>query len=236
MSFGLWDTPSGRFRRWGKRGRGYTRAPMFARITVVLLAAALVGTIAWQFTQRLLHPAPTATVAPAGSAVGGASSAPATAAWESQVMDALQDATAQGLAGNITAAEVGVDRSAAIVTAARLQGQAAAPDFFEFGIRGLDQVLRTHPENQRLLEHVTQAKIELAQLRCAQTGATTAGTAIRQAAFRGDQSMGRSRRPRRSGRQGAARDRRPGTCGVGVSAGSRSAECAGRGDGEWELC
>jgi hypothetical protein len=175
MSFRIWDTPSGRFRRWGKRGHGYTRAPKFARVAVVLLAAALVGTIAWQLVQRVLHPVRTAGVVTAGSAAGEGSSAPGIAAWESQVMDALQDATAQGTAGNITAAEVGVDRAAAIVTAARLQEEPAVPDFFDAGIRGLDQVLRTHPDNQRLLEHVTQARIELAQLRCAQTKAATAG-------------------------------------------------------------
>ncbi|MFZ0645904.1 MAG: hypothetical protein WA785_12160 [Candidatus Acidiferrales bacterium] len=175
MTFGIWDAPSGRFRRWGKRGRGYTRAPMFARMAVVLLAAALVGAVAWQGVQKLLHPARTVGVTTAGGSAGEASSTSGTAAWESEVMDALQDATAQGTAGNITAAEVGVDRAAAIVTAARLQELRAAPDFFDVGIRGLDQVLGTHPENQRLLEHVTQARIELAQLRCAQTGAATAG-------------------------------------------------------------
>lgn len=175
MSFGLWDTPSGRFRRWGKRSRGYTRAPMFARMAVVLLAAALVGTIAWQGVRRLLHPATTAGTATAESSGVAASSVSAAAVWESQVMDALQDATAQGIAGNITAAEMGVDRAAAIVTDMRLQEQPAAPDFFDVGIRGLDQVLGTHPENQRLREHVTQARIELAQLRSAQSGAASAG-------------------------------------------------------------
>jgi hypothetical protein len=175
MSFGLWDTPSGRFRRWGKRSRGYTRAPMFARMGVVLLAAALVGTFAWRGVQRLLHPVATARTAAAESSRVRDSSVSAAAAWESQVVDALQDATAQGTAGNITAAEMGVDRAAAIVTDARLQEQRAAPEFFDVGIRGLDQVLRTHPENQRLLEHVTQARIELAQLRSAQSGAPVAG-------------------------------------------------------------
>ncbi|MGA7852560.1 MAG: hypothetical protein WCA15_04480 [Candidatus Acidiferrales bacterium] len=148
---------------------------MFARMAVVLLAAGLVGTIAWQRVQRLLHPATTAGTTTGGSSGVATSSASAAAVWESQVMDALQDATAQGTAGNITGAEMGVDRAAAIVTDVRLQEQQAAPDFFDVGIRGLDQVLRTHPENQRLLEHVTQARIELAQLRSAQSGAASAG-------------------------------------------------------------
>jgi hypothetical protein len=124
---------------------------------------------------RLLHPVTTAVTVTAGSSGAAVSKVSAAAVWESQVMDALQDATAQGNAGNITAAEMGVDRAAAIVTDVRLQEQPAAPDFFDVGIRGLDQVLRTHPENQRLLEHVTQARRELAQLRSAQSGAASAG-------------------------------------------------------------
>ncbi|MFZ0884373.1 MAG: hypothetical protein WAN14_13335 [Candidatus Acidiferrales bacterium] len=173
MSFRIWETPSGRFRRWGKRGRGYTRGPMFARMTVVLLAAVLLGTLAWHGTQRLLRPPVSAGSVAAADPVSRPSGG--TATWESQVMDALDDAATQGAAGNITADEVGVDRAAAIVTATRIQGQIATPDFFEAGIRALNRALQSHPENQRLLEHVTQAKIELAQLRCAQPVAPAAG-------------------------------------------------------------
>ncbi len=175
MSFGIWDTPSGRSRRWGRRGRGYARAPMFARVGVVLVAAVLVGTFAWEGVERLHHPPRPAGAVTIGVTPGSASSAPAMPAWESQVMDALAEATTQGAGGNITSAEVEVDRAAAIVTAERMQEQAAAPDFFESGIQGLDRVLLTHPDNQRLLEHTIQAKIELAQLRCAQP--TEAGSA-----------------------------------------------------------
>jgi hypothetical protein len=77
-------------------------------------------------------------------------------------------ATAEGSEGNISAAEVQVDRAAAILAATRIQGQPSVPDFFDVGLRSLDRVLHTQPENQRLFEHVTLAKIELAQLRSAQ--------------------------------------------------------------------
>ncbi|MFZ0519704.1 MAG: hypothetical protein WAL95_01690 [Candidatus Acidiferrales bacterium] len=174
MSFRIWETPSGRFRRWGKRGRGYTRGPMFARMTVVLLAAVLLGTLAWHGAERLLHPPVSAGPVNAVDPVSRPSGIGA-ATWESQVMEALDDAAAQGAAGNITADEVGVDRAAAIVTATRIQGQAATPDFFEAGIRALNRALQSHPENQRLLEHVTQAKIELAQLRSARPVGAAAG-------------------------------------------------------------
>jgi hypothetical protein len=72
------------------------------------------------------------------------------------------------MGGNITAAEMQTDRAAAILMSTRMQAQVAAPDFFEHTVRELDLVLRTHPDNQRLIEHVTLARIELAQLRSAQ--------------------------------------------------------------------
>ncbi len=140
---------------------------MFARMAVVLLAAVLLATLGWQGAQRLLHP-PQTTGAVTTGTPASSSSAPAMAAWQSQVIGALEVATAQGAAGNISAAEVEVDRAAAILAATRIQGQPSVPAFFDIGLRSLDRVLRTQPENQRLFEHVTLAKIELAQLRSAQ--------------------------------------------------------------------
>jgi hypothetical protein len=169
MGFNIWDTPSGRDRRWMRR-KSYAPAPTYARVAVVLLAATLVLTLAWQGVQRLLHPATTASEAPRVSALP-LSDAPGVPAWQSAVSDALKDAAAQGAGENITAAEMQTDRAAAILITTRMQGQAAAPDFFERCVRELDGVLRTHPENERLLEHVTLVRIELAQLRSAQPDA-----------------------------------------------------------------
>jgi hypothetical protein len=170
MSIRISDSPSGRSRGWSKRGRTYPRAPMFARMAVVLLAAVLLTTLGWQGAQRLLHSPQTAGAVTTGApgTPASSSSAPAMAAWQSQVIGALEAATAQGSEGNISAAEVEVDRAAAILAATRIQGQPAVSDFFDVGLRSLDRVLRTQPENQRLFEHVTLAKVELAQLRSAQ--------------------------------------------------------------------
>jgi hypothetical protein len=171
MGRSLWDTASGRDRRWGKRGGGYTPAPAYVRVVVLVLAAILVGTFAWQGIQTLLHPAakypevktPGATnyVARTGAAPG---SAPV-AAWETDVAEALQTAATQGSSGNITAAEVEVDRAASIIMSARMQGQVASPDFWTRSLTALDHVLQAKPDNSRLLEHVTLARIELADLR-----------------------------------------------------------------------
>jgi hypothetical protein len=184
MKRSLWDTASGRDRRWSKRSASYSPAPAYARVVIVLLAAALVGTLAWQGIQSLRHPAPKSSVnGPSGSAnyvarneaTGGTGSA----AWQSDVANALQTAAAQGAAGNVTAAEVEVDRAASIVMSARMQAQTAPPDFYARNLTSLDGVLKTQADNSRLLEHVTMARIELANLRSAESRSSSGASAAK---------------------------------------------------------
>ena len=186
----LWDTPSGRDRRWTKRRDAFAPAPGYARIVIILLAATLVGSLAWQGIQALRHPAPKfSPIIPAGNTnyaardgVGAGNNA--LAIWESDVLAALQTAEAQGAATNVTAAEVEVDRAASIVMSARMQGQKVSPDFYARSLKSLDGVLKTGADNSRLLEHVTQARIELADLRSAQPAGdmVTGSTAEKDAA------------------------------------------------------
>jgi hypothetical protein len=170
----LWDTPSGRDRRWTKRREAYAPAPAYVRIVIVLLAATLVGTLAWQGIQTLRHPAAKfSPIIPPGDTKyvareGTGAGSNALAIWESDVLGALQSAAAQGAAGNVTAGEVEVDRAASIVMSARMQGQKVSPEFYAKSLKALDEVLKTKADNSRLLEHVTQARIELADLRSAQ--------------------------------------------------------------------
>jgi hypothetical protein len=83
-------------------------------------------------------------------------------------MTASFDAAArEATAGNLTAAQMAVDRGAAIVISARVQKRPAAPDYFESSIAQLDRVVLAHPGNERLDEHVNLARIEVAQLRSA---------------------------------------------------------------------
>jgi hypothetical protein len=180
MGRSLWDTASGRDRRWSKRGGGYPAAPGYVRVVIILLAVALVGTLAWQGIQALLHPAakyPTVTVPGTANYVArsGTAAGAATPAWQADVADALQGATAEGTAGNVTAAEVQVDRAASIVMSARMQGQKPAADFYVKSLAGLDKALATAPENTRLIEHVTLARMELADLRSADDGKAASG-------------------------------------------------------------
>lgn len=174
MARSLWDTPSGRDRRWTKRREAYAPAPGYVRIVIILLAATLVGTLAWQGIQTLRHPTPKfSPIIPPGDtkyvAREGVETGRSTLAiWESDVLGALQSAAAQGAAGNVTAGEVEVDRAASIVMSARMQGQKVSPEFYSRSLKALDEVLKTKADNSRLLEHVTQARIELADLRSAQ--------------------------------------------------------------------
>jgi hypothetical protein len=182
MGRSLWDTASGRDRRWSKRGGGYPAAPGYVRVVILLLAVGLVGTLAWQGIQTLLHPAakyPTVTVPGTANYVarGGTVAGATTPTWQVDVADALQGATAEGTAGNVTAAEVQVDRAASIVMSARMQGQKPAADFYVKSLAGLDKALATAPDNTRLIEHVTLARLELADLRSADDGKAASANA-----------------------------------------------------------
>jgi hypothetical protein len=171
----IWDTPSGRDRRWLRRKSGLPPAPTYARVAVVSLAMALMATLAWQGAQRLLDPQKMAGNDATHFYTRPPSDRQGVAAWQTALSDALQQAVAQGTGGNITAAEMQTDRVAALLMSTRIQAQAATPEFFEHTVRELDRVLRTHPDNARLVEHVTLARIELAQLRSAQAVLADAG-------------------------------------------------------------
>jgi hypothetical protein len=175
MGLTIWDTPSGRDRRWLRRKSGYTPAPVYARVAVVSLAMALMATLAWQGAQRLLDPARMAGSDAPHFFARPPSDRPGVTAWQTALSDALEQAVAQGVGGNITAAEMQADRAATILMTTRMRTPTATPEFFEHTVRELDRVLQTHPDNARLVEHVTLVRIELAQLRSAQPVMPEAG-------------------------------------------------------------
>jgi hypothetical protein len=169
MGLTIWDAPSGRDRRWLRRKSGYNApTPVYARVAVVSLAMVLMATLAWQGAQRLLDPAKIAGNDAPHFFARPPSDRPGVPAWQTALSDALEQAVAQGVGGSITAAEMQADRAAAILMTTRMQAQTGTPEFFEHTVRELDRVLQTHPDNTRLVEHVTLARIELAQLRSAQ--------------------------------------------------------------------
>ncbi len=156
----IWDTPSGRSRHWRARHGSHNSAPGWARVTVVVLTVALLGMLVWQGVQKFLHRGRKTNL----PALAVAPPAPEVPPWERGITEALETAAVDAQEGNITAAEMDVDRAASLVSAARLRSEASAPDLFDTTLGQLDRIDRTHPENQRLLEHTALARIELADL------------------------------------------------------------------------
>ena len=165
MAHDIWNMRSGRTRRWSRRKNPVPRVPVWARLTIGILLLAVSGTLLWEGVAWLLHPAGKATQPETSVAV--ATAHPATAAWQRDVASSLEAAVHEAGAGNITQAEVRVDRAAALVTAAKVRSETAPPDFFDAAITQLDRAFAAAPENARLTEHATLMRIELAQLRSA---------------------------------------------------------------------
>jgi hypothetical protein len=165
MTREIGSTPSGRTRRWGRRKDRGPRAPAWARYIMTILLLALCGTLIWTRTARYFNPARRFTPPESSSAVPAGQ--PAAAAWQRDVASSLEAAVHEAGAGNITQAEVGIDRAAALVTAAKVRSETAPPGFFGAVITQLDRAVAAAPENARLSEHATLMRIELAQLRSA---------------------------------------------------------------------
>jgi hypothetical protein len=178
---GIWQTPSGRSRRWVKRKDTNIPAPLYARLTILALLVVLVATLAWYGGRSLWQRVSRSEPAPVAQAPSMPRSS-GTASWERDVLASIESGIHSAQGGNITAAEVAVDRAGSMIEAARVDSNGASPDFFDTASRSLDRALQTHPDNSRLFEHVTAARVNLAQLRSTRAGspstaADAAGTA-----------------------------------------------------------
>ena len=180
---GTWNAPSG-YSRHRHRSRGRrsptASAPAYVRYTVMALAAVLVVTLAWRGVRWTMHPPQRhATIAPLSDASADANSATASP-WERDFSYALASALTDAEAGNISGAEISVDRAENFVTVARLQSRTAEPETFVLALAQLDKILQQRPDDARLLEHVTLARISLAEMASAQNtvGASPAGAHI----------------------------------------------------------
>jgi hypothetical protein len=172
MTYRFSDSPSGRVRHWERR-RSPSSAPWFVRPLVILLAFALMIVLAFRGVQYALHGrhgSARANVAvyedftyarrtptnPATGVIPG---------WQRDVIVALDEAQRHASEGDATETNVAVDRAASIVIVARLRTQPTPPDFFDDALAKLDQILAAYHTNSRLTAHVTDARIELAELR-----------------------------------------------------------------------
>jgi hypothetical protein len=154
-------------RRKGRRAHrswlSRRRLPQYTRIAIGLVLVLLLGRLAWQGMRDVPYPAHIAS----GPASASTSPSPADIpiAWETDVTDSLDDSVRAAVAGNFTLAETNVDRAESILTAARLQSRDAKPDFFTNVLDALARVIQQRPDDQRLFDHVMQARISLAELR-----------------------------------------------------------------------
>jgi hypothetical protein len=166
------DSPSGRVRHWERR-RSRSSAPWFVRPLVIVLAFTLIVVLTFrgiQYALRSRHNSARATAAvyedttyalrtptnPATGVIPG---------WQRDVIVALDEAQRHASEGDATETNVAVDRAASIVIVARLRSQSTLPDFFDDALSKLDQILAAYHSNSRLTAHVTDARIELAELR-----------------------------------------------------------------------
>jgi len=189
MTHDIWNMPSGRSRQWGRRRDPRPRMPVWARFIVWILLLAVSGTLLWEGAVRWLNPARKFTPPEISAAVPAGQSA--TAAWQRDVASSLEAAVHEAGAGNITQAEVGIDRVAAILAAAKFRSETAASDFFEATIAQLDRAVAAAPENARLTEHATLMRIELAQLRSALDVAPAESRSLQKVAINSPRSIPR---------------------------------------------
>jgi hypothetical protein len=140
-------------------------APAFVRYTVLALAAMLIVTLGWRGIRWTLHPRAAATTGYAPSPAGPQSRS---SLWQLDFTQTLEGAANDAAAGSLGAAEMGVDRADSMITTARVLNSGAPTDFFAPALAEFDHIVQQHPDDRRLFEHVTLARISLAELRSAQ--------------------------------------------------------------------
>ena len=173
------DPPRSRLPEWKRRSHRRHhrsrsifsgRGTKYVQWTVIILAAALLGRLVWQGMFSVLHPMRTQVATQPASLSADGRPLPVDAIpWQRDVLESIEESRAAAQNGNITNANVAADRAASTMVVARLRSQIGTPDFFAAATAALDRVLQSQPGNERLLGHVTDARIELAQLRTWET-------------------------------------------------------------------
>jgi hypothetical protein len=138
--------------------------PWFARPVLIILSLILTGTLAWQGVLYALHTRHKAAESVPNTPAAAVSSS---TSWQRDVGVSLDEAVRHATEGDVTQTEMAIDRATSMLGVARKNRSAAPPDFYETMLGKLDQILVAYHENTRLTEHVTLARIELAQSRSA---------------------------------------------------------------------
>ncbi|HTW24029.1 MAG TPA: hypothetical protein VMD78_10545 [Candidatus Baltobacteraceae bacterium] len=146
--------------------------PRYLAWVVVIVAALLVARLAWQgsryFSERQQ---PAAKRGTAGPSSDGSNHGRVYASWERDMLLAINQGVQDAGAGRMDAAEEDVDRMASMATEGRLASRAAQPEFYEVSLGGLDRILTTASSDADMMDHVTQARVALAELRSSENDA-----------------------------------------------------------------
>jgi hypothetical protein len=178
--------PRGRRRRVINVG-GRSPWPRYLAWVVVIVALVLIGHLAWQgsryFSRHEKHEAVAQVTAPTPESEGHD-----LAPWEHDMLGAIDDGIRDAQAGKMAAAEIDVDRAASMATTMRLESRATRADFFATTLGELDRILAAGSSDSDMMDHVTQARVAVAELRSSQNG----GAAGIQAASDGSVSIATS--------------------------------------------
>jgi hypothetical protein len=159
----------GRRRRVIDAGGGRSAWPRYLGWVVVIVALALVSRLGWQGSGYFLHQERHTSVAQVAAPTAGGD-AQGFAPWERDVLASLDSGIQDASAGRMVAAEMDVDRAGSLATAMRLQSRPTQSAFFGASLAELDQVLASQSADADMMDHVTQARIALAELRSSQNG------------------------------------------------------------------
>jgi hypothetical protein len=159
----------GRRRRVINAGSGRSPWPRYLAWPVVIVALVLVGRLAWQgsrYFSRRERPAAAQVVAATPGSHGRVLEP-----WERDLLLSIDAGIQDAGAGRMVAAEMDMDRAASLATAMRLESQIARADFLDASLAELDRVLATGSSDADMMDHVTQVRVALAELRSSQNGA-----------------------------------------------------------------
>lgn len=147
--------------------------PRYLAWVVVILAAALVARLGWDGSRYLSGRGRASAITPT-AAPTPKSGGRVFASWEREMLLAINDGVGDAGAGRMDDAEKDVDRMASLATEGRLDSRVAQPEFFEVALGGLDRVTLTASSDADMMDHVTQARVTLAELRSSENGAANA--------------------------------------------------------------